>query len=89
MLHVIFSRLCLGHLSVHVGDSSRCSKEIIKKILNCTFECRGEVGGGGERAALLNAAPAAKRTNYKNIADDKNSELMQKYRLNSMYRVIS
>ena len=31
MLHVIFTRLCLGHLSVRVGDSSWLSEEIVKK----------------------------------------------------------
>ena len=32
------ARLCPGHLSVHVGDSSWYSEEIIK-ILNCAFKC--------------------------------------------------
>ena len=32
MLHVIYTQLCPGHWSVRVGDSSPCSKGIIKKI---------------------------------------------------------
>ena len=31
MLHVICTRLCLGCLSVRVGDISRRSEEIVKK----------------------------------------------------------
>ena len=38
MLHVICTRLRLGHLSVRVGDSSRPCEEIVK-ISNSTFEC--------------------------------------------------
>ena len=30
VLHVICTRLCLSHLSVHIGDSSRRSEEIVK-----------------------------------------------------------
>ena len=37
MLHVICTRLCSGHLSVRVGDSSRCS-EVIVKISNFAFQ---------------------------------------------------
>ena len=32
VLHVIFTRLCLGLLSVRVGDSSRCNKETVKNL---------------------------------------------------------
>ena len=32
VLHVICTRLRLGHLSVRVGDSSRCSEEIVKNL---------------------------------------------------------
>ena len=31
VLHVMFTRLCLGHLSVCVGDSLRRSEETVKK----------------------------------------------------------
>ena len=36
MLHMICTRLHPGHLSVCVGDSLRCSEEVVK-ISNCTF----------------------------------------------------
>ena len=46
MLHVISARCAArdlrlrpGQLCVRVGDSSRRSEEIVKKILNCVFEC--------------------------------------------------
>ena len=32
MLHVICTRLRLGHLSVCVGDASQCSEEIVKNL---------------------------------------------------------
>ena len=32
MLHVIFTRLCHGHLNVCVGDRSRRSEEIVKNL---------------------------------------------------------
>ena len=35
---MICTRLCPGHSSVRVGDSSRRSEEIVK-ILNCTLQC--------------------------------------------------
>ena len=38
MLHVICTRLSLGHFSVSVGDSSRRCEEIVR-ISNCAFEC--------------------------------------------------
>ena len=41
MLHMIFAQLCLGHLSVRVGDSLRRSEEIVK-ILNCAFGCNDD-----------------------------------------------
>ena len=37
MLHVIYTRLCPGHLSVRVGDGSRRSEEIVKTT-NCALE---------------------------------------------------
>ena len=37
VLYVICTWLCLGHLSVCVGDSSRCSEEIGKNLKLCLF----------------------------------------------------
>ena len=36
---IIVTALFTDHWSIHVGDSSQHSEEIVKKILNCTFEC--------------------------------------------------
>ena len=38
VLHMNCTQLHPGHLSVHVGNSSQHSEEIVK-ILNCTFQC--------------------------------------------------
>ena len=37
--YVICTRLCPGHLSERVRDSSRRSEEIVEKISNCAFQC--------------------------------------------------
>ena len=39
MLHMICTRLLLGHLNLCVGDDLQRSEEIVKKISNCAFEC--------------------------------------------------
>ena len=38
VVHMICTRLHLGHLSVHVGDSSQRSEEIVKKILKAPLK---------------------------------------------------